>query len=127
MHQRNRGMGILLLAATLVNSVAWAANEEHARRVTAAIDSLRGLTLEGLSDEEKGALGTRLDKAWDVLREHKKVALPLVRRALAEEREDSFLILDLSDFLLRQNSSEDSLREIAGYVIKADPNAYSRA
>ena len=101
------------------------AKDDPSDSVKEAIDSIRGLKFDGLNEKEAEALAERLDKAWDVLQKHEKIAVREIRRVLAEEREDSLLIIDLSNFLMRADFSDRTLIEIAGYVAKVDPSAYS--
>ena len=123
MHRSNLLLRVFLLAVMCGTSIK-AAESDAATRVTEAIDSIRHLKVDGLSDGEKKLVSSRLDKARKALRKNRKVAIPAVRKALAEEHEDSALIIELSAFLLRMDSSDAALREIAGYLVKADPNIH---
>lgn len=102
------------------------ADEDAARRISEAIDSMRGLDIDGSSKEEQALLSSRLDKAWKVLRENKSLALPAVRGVLKDQATDSALIIDLSSFLMETDPGDDTLQEIAGYLVKTDPNLYTR-
>jgi hypothetical protein len=88
--------------------------------VAAAIQSLRGHSKAHLSPGEYGALGEKLDAAWDVLRKHPDPARKAMRDVLANEREDSFLIIDLADLYTSMEHDPASLKLAAGALTRAD-------
>lgn len=72
--------------------------------VAAAIQSMRGVHIEGQSQTQIRALNDRLDRAWDTIRRAGPGATPMLRTALSAELEkrgkpDSFFLLDVSDLL----------------------------
>ena len=125
---------ILLLFLTLLPPSALIASEGKGDApagspdpVARAIDSIRGVKLDGLSGDEKEALGNRLDDAWKTLLENLKTAKPAIRKVLQEERDDSFLIIDLSRLLLAMEEGDRStLEEIVAPLSRSDPNTYGR-
>lgn len=72
------------------------ATEDPEAAVARAIEQLRGIHLQGLSETQKTALGERLDKAWDALFDHSDAAKKAIREVLATEQEDSYLLIDLA-------------------------------
>ena len=67
--------------------------------IAAAINRLRGVRFEGLTPDQKSALGERLDKAWETLLDDPKEARKAILPVLAKERDDNFLIVDLANLL----------------------------
>jgi hypothetical protein len=116
----------VVLTALLVPGARGAGQRGSAEeRVLAAIDALRGHSTAGLNERKKRQLGKRLDAAWDVLIDEKKIAEGMVREVLEQEQSDSFLIIDLCGFLLSLDQEDATLEEIAGYLARVDPNVYS--
>lgn len=95
---------------------------DPAAAVAAAIDQLRGVHMEGMSAAQKTALGERLDKAWDTLYDHRDTAKKAILAVLATEREDSFLLVDLSHLLTTLDPK--SLESAAGALSRADVTAH---
>ena len=95
---------------------------DPAVKVAAAIDQLRGVHIEGMSAEEKTALGRRLDRAWDTLYDHPDAAKKAILAVLASERQDSFLLVDLSNLLTTLDPK--SLEAAAGGLARADVTAH---
>jgi len=84
-------------------------------RVEAAIESLRGLTSEVSAKD-------RLTSAREFFRKNKRVAIPLIRKALETNRQDDFVTLNLSACLLRLSPGLETMEEVARFLLKADPN-----
>jgi hypothetical protein len=122
-----RGLLTSVVLTVLLVPIARGAGQRGSaeERVLEAIDALRGHSAEGLNEREKRRLGKRLDAAWDVLIDEKKIAEGMVREVLEREQSDSFLIIDLCGFLLSLDQEDAALEEIAGYLSRVDPNVYS--
>jgi hypothetical protein len=97
-----------------------AGNPEAA--VATAIDQLRGVHYAGMSAAEKTALGERLDGAWDTLYDNREAAKKAILAVLATERDDSFLLVDLSHLLTTLDPK--SLEPAAGALLRADVTAH---
>ena len=121
------GVAASLLATSRMSVLAAegkpGAREDEAQAIARAIDAIRGQDLTKLSAAEKDEFGRRLDASWNFLIEHKRKALPAVEAALTGEREDSFRIIDLAHLLIVLDN--DRIEQSAGFLLKADPNAYS--
>ena len=113
-----------LLLTTFAVTVPAAADDAEAR-VKKAIDSIRDLKVDGLSEDEKKGVTSRVNKALKVLRRNKKVAVPTARKVLSEEPQDSMLMLELSGFLMKMEPTDETLREITEYLVQADPSVNS--
>jgi hypothetical protein len=87
-----------------------------------AIDSLRGVRYEGLSEAQKTVLGKKLDKAWDTLLAGGARAKPLVESALDAETRDGGLILDLCGLHLMLTKGASDPKRIADWMKRANPN-----
>lgn len=107
----------------LVLSTGLDARSDPRTKIQSTIDSLRGTTLKGMTDREQEALHKKLSKAWSTYRKYKRDGVEIIHEILEKEQEDSFIILDLSMYLLSQDSSMESLARVATYVQKADPHA----
>lgn len=102
-----------------------AAGERDITKVDAAIDSIRGHDPRALSDEENDALGKRLDEAWSVLREHASITKRRIREVLETERNDSFLLIDLSYlFMVLNKGDAESMALASTWLLRADPAYY---
>src|ERR1041384_1769925 len=119
-------MRVIALLALLIPSLATAADDESTQ-VAQAIESIRGVKLEGLFDADKDALAQRLNGAWDVLLAHKAVAGDMVRQTLAAERNDRFLLIDLSRLLMTMDEGKEArMHEVVAPLSRCDPNAFGR-
>jgi hypothetical protein len=94
-------------------------------RIRSAISALRDHNAEGLTEEAKRALGRRLDDAWDVMEKHRDLARRIVREILVGETRDSFLIIDLCDYLLSTDPGSPDLADLSRHLMRSDPNVYS--
>jgi len=111
---------ILLVASCPAPSLAVDENDSEAE-VASAINSLRGVNWAALGSEDGDNFRKRHRQAWKTLEDNSKIAVPAIRKTLQTERSDSFLIIDLSVFLLL--AEPKSTEEVAGYFIHADVNA----
>jgi hypothetical protein len=103
-------------------NLARAGASDAEAQVAAAIDSIRGVDIAGMSKQDMDALGKKMDAAWGIALDHKSTAEPVVLRALAEESHDSFRIIDLARLLLALD--EHQRKEAVAALLRADPNAY---
>ena len=96
---------------------------DPASAVTAAINRLRGVHLEGMSAADKDALGARLDRAWDVLYDHPEEAEKAIVEVLATEKDDNFLLVDLAHLLtvLDPDHPEPAAAALLKAKVTADP------
>jgi hypothetical protein len=95
--------------------------------MAAAIEAARGLDVQGLDQPQKEALGKRLDEMWNVLDKNRALAREVVTHWLESEPADSLLIIDLAGYLMFEDAGPEGQARVAGYLMKADPNVYSRA
>ena len=99
------------------------AREKDARaRVAAALESIRGMTIDGLSPDEHNDLARRLDATWKVLLENEAIARPAVRGALAAENDDGFRIIELA--YLQMVLDPDGGPEAAVAMLRTAPAVY---
>ena len=97
------------------------ATEDPEAAVATAIEQLRGVDLQGMSEAQKTALGERLDKAWDTLFDHPDAAKKAIRGVMAAEQKDSYLLIDLAH--LWTNLEPKSPQFAAAALLKADVTA----
>lgn len=121
-----QGLLAAILCMHVSSSPLRGTTPSHDKRdaIVAAIDSLRGISLEGMDRAALEALNKRMDGAWETLLGEKALACGIVREVLQAEAKDSVLILDLSRFSLQCDSRDSALAEIAGFLQKADPDAW---
>lgn len=111
----------LLLAGWPFGARAGAAPATDAE-LRQAIDSLRGVRYEGLTEAQKTALGKKLDTAWNTLLADSARARPLVEKALDAETRDGGFILDLCGLHLMLTKGASDPKRITGWMTRADPN-----
>lgn len=74
-----------------------------------AIDSVRGVNIRGISYSEKMQIGRTLDTAWRTLEKQPKQAKELLRKALSNETEAGFFLIDLSEQYLRLDHKQTDI------------------
>src|SRR2546428_9606606 len=102
---------------------------DPATAVTAAINQLRGIHFEGMSAADKDSLGSRLDRAWDVLFDYPEDAKKAILEVLATEKDDHFLLVDLAHLLtvLDPDHPEPAAAALIKAKVTADPPGTFRA
>lgn len=112
------------LGLCLYPPVAMAADPEAATAVQSAITSIRGHDPRSFSEEQLDGLQKKLDRAWDTLLDHPKLAMPAIRDALQDEHEDDLFIVDLSHVLLYLDNKPGTMLEVSAWIQRANPNIY---
>jgi HEAT repeat protein len=114
---------LALVGGGAAGRIVAAPDADDAKEVAAAINQMRGVHLEGMSAAQKGFVGERLDKAWNVLLDRRDVAKPAILKILDTERDDNFLIVDLAYLLtvLDPGSLEPAASALIRAKVTADP------
>jgi hypothetical protein len=110
------------LAVQLACGAGGAASATTEAELRQAIDSLRGIRYEGLTEAQKTDLGKKLDKAWTTLLADGAHAKPLVESALDAETRDGGFILDLCGLHLMLTKGASDPKRITAWMTRANPN-----
>ncbi len=98
--------------------------QDGAELVSVAIDGIRGVELNALTQDEGRALEQRLHRTLELFEKHPEESLAAIRAALTDETEDGFLLIELSQLYMILRGEEASPIEIAEWVERADPRAF---
>lgn len=112
------------LGFSLYSEAANSADPEATVAIQSAINSIRGHDPRSFSEEQLDGLQKTLDRAWDTILDHPKLAMPAIRDALQDEHEDDLFIVDLSHVLLYLDEGSETMLEVSAWLQRADPNIY---
>jgi hypothetical protein len=116
---------ILVALLSVLQGQALVAKDRDRANVNSAIDELRGHDSRTLTTQSSKALDEKLDKAWDILTKYASISKKRIPEVLADERNDSFLLIDLSYlYLVLHEGSDSSMASASTWLLRADPGAH---